>query len=117
MNICCFIIFLHYAVCIYCISILSGVPSTPHIEVSDRRLDSFTITWDTFSDTVCGNVTYNVTLSDGIDVLAEHSTADTTFDFPGLDNVTDYEVTVVAINRLGPGNASSINVSTLTPSG
>ena len=100
------------------ISLLTGPPTQPVIKVLERRLTSLVISWDTFSHTSCGNVTYNVTLSDGTaEPVEERTTTSNTISFTDLDNDTQYEVTVLAINNAGPATAVTANVSTLTPSG
>ena len=72
------------------------------------------ISWDTFSHTSCGDVTY---LSYGTAKLVETTTANNTISFTDLVSDTQYEVTVLAINNAGPGTIVTDNVSTLTPSG
>ncbi|XP_065894863.1 uncharacterized protein [Dysidea avara] len=94
-----------------------GPPTLPVIEISERRLTSLVISWDTFSHTLCGDVTYNVTLSDGTaELVEERTTTSNTISFTDLDNDTQYEVTVLAINNAGPGTVATTNVTTLTPS-
>ena len=88
------------------------------IKVLERRLTSLVISWDTFSHTSCGDVTYNVTLSDGTaELVEERTTTSNTISYTDLDNDTQYEVTVLAINNAGPGTVVTTNVTTLTPSG
>ena len=100
------------------ISLLTGPPILPVIKVLERKLTSVVISWDTFSHTSCGDVTYNVTLSDGTaELVEERTTNSNTISFTDLDNDTQYEVTVLAINNAGPATAVTTNVTTLTPSG
>ncbi|XP_065917277.1 uncharacterized protein [Dysidea avara] len=97
--------------------IVMGPPTRPVIKVSERRLTSLVISWDTFSHTSCGDVTYNVTLSDETaELVEERTTTSNTISFTDLDNDTQYEVTVLAINNAGPGTVVTTNVTTLTPS-
>ncbi|XP_065917839.1 fibronectin-like [Dysidea avara] len=94
-----------------------GPPTLPVINVLERRLTSLVISWDTFSHTSCGDVTYNVTLSDGTaELVEERTTTSNTISFTDLDNDTQYEVTVLAINNAGPATVVTTNVTTLTPS-
>ncbi|XP_065918442.1 uncharacterized protein [Dysidea avara] len=94
-----------------------GVPMASIIKVLERRLTSLVISWDTFSHTSCGDVTYNVTLSDGTaELVEERTTTSNTISYTDLDNDTQYEVTVLAINNAGPGTVVTTNVTTLTPS-
>jgi len=63
-------------------------------------------------------VTYNVTLSDmTAELVEERTTTSNTISFTDLDNDTQYEVTVLAINNAGLATVVTANVSTLTPSG
>ena len=63
-------------------------------------------------------MTYNVTLSDETaELVEERTTTSNTISFTDLDNDTQYEVTVLAINNAGPGTVVTTNVTTLTPSG
>ena len=98
--------------------LLTGPPTPAVIKVVERRLTSLVISWDTFSHTSCGDVTYNVTLSDGTaELVEETTTTNNTISFTDLVSDTQYEVTVLAINNAGPGTVVTDNVSTLTPSG
>ena len=100
------------------ISLLTGPPTLPIIKALERRLTSLVISWDTFSHTSCGDVTYNVTLSDGTtELVEERTTTSNTISFTDLDSNTQYEVTVLAINNAGPATVVTSNVTTLTPSG
>jgi len=100
------------------VSNTTGPPTRPVIKVLERRLTSLLISWDTFSHTSCGNVTYNVTLSDGTaELVEERTTTSITISFTDLDNDTQYEVAVLAINNAGPASVVTATVSTLTPSG
>ena len=99
-------------------SYFTGPPTRPVIKVLERRLTSLVISWDTFSHPLCGDVTYNVTLSDGTaELVEEKTTTSNTISFTDLDNGTQYEVTVLAINNAGPATVVTTNVTTLTPSG
>ena len=63
-------------------------------------------------------MTYNVTLSDGTaELVEERTTTSNTISFTDLDNDTQYEVTVLAINNAGPATVVTVNANTLTPSG
>ncbi|XP_065917294.1 protein sidekick-2-like isoform X2 [Dysidea avara] len=94
-----------------------GPPTLPIIKALERRLTSLVISWDTFSHTSCGDVTYNVTLSDGTtELVEERTTTSNTISFTDLDSNTQYEVTVLAINNAGPATVVTSNVTTLTPS-
>jgi len=59
-----------------------------------------------------------VTLSDGTaELVEERTTTSNTISFTDLDNDTEYEMTVLAINNAGSGPAMTVTVTTLTPSG
>ena len=63
-------------------------------------------------------MTYKVTLSDGTaELVEETTTTHNTISLTDLVNNTQYEVTVLAINKAGPGAVGTANVSTLIPSG
>ena len=95
----------------------TGPPAPAVVKVVERRVTSLVISWDTFSHTSCGDVTYNVTLSDGTAELVEETTTNNTISFTDLVSDTQYKVTVLAINKAGPGTVVITYVSTLTPSG
>ena len=59
---------------------------------------------------------YNVTIVNSIDAsdMNTNTTSETRADFSDLRNDTDYNISVVAVNRAGTGPSSMITVTTLT---
>lgn len=94
-----------------------GPPSIPSVIVVEVTLDSLSVSWDSFSHDACGDVTYNVTLSDGMQSIADDITTDNSMHFTDLNNDTLYKVSVSATNDAGQGPSISISATTLTPAG
>jgi len=89
---------------------LTGTPSSPVLSY-ESAVNEILITWLPFgSDTVCGPVTYNVT------VMPSHGTIvrmnDTFYNITGLNNDADYTVTVYASNSFSNGKPAVVTVRT-----
>ena len=94
-----------------------GRPLIPNLIITEIALNSFSITWDTFSHDACGVLTYNVRLFNAIQLITENVTTDNGITYTGLNSASLYAVSVFATNNAGQGSTISVNVTTLTPSG
>ena len=98
-------------------SMYIGHPLIPNVVATEVALDSFAVTWGTFSHDACGHVAYSFRLSWGVQLITENTTTGNGIHFIGLNHTTLYEVCVFATNNAGQGPAKTINVTTLTPAG
>ena len=85
--------------------------------MTEVALESFTVSWDTFSHDACGGVAYNIRLFKGLQLIVKNITTVDGISFTGLNDTTLYRVSVFATNNAGPGATMSVNVTTLTPAG
>lgn len=85
--------------------------------MTEIALDSFTVSWNTFSHDACGGVVYNIRLFKGLQLIIENITDINNISFAGLNDTTLYGVSMFATNNAGPGSPLNINVTTLTPAG
>ena len=95
---------------VYSIDSPTGVPSSPVLTYKST-LDEILLSWSPVgSDTVCGPVTYNIT------VMPSHSMImminDTVYNITGLYYNTNYAITVLASNNVGDGEPAVITVKT-----
>ena len=84
-----------HTACVYLF--LTGVPSSP-VLTYESRLDEILLSWSPVdSDTVCGPVTYNITVmpSHGMIMMIN----DTVYNITGLYYNTNYTITVLARNN------------------
>ena len=96
--------------CIHRITSPTGVPSSP-VLTYESTLDEILLSWSPVgSDTVCGPVTYNITVmpSHGMIMMIN----DTVYNITGLNNNTVYTITVYASNRHGNGEPATVTVKT-----
>jgi len=97
------------------IYIITG-PPTPVSSLMENEICSsyINVSWNppSSSDTVCGPVLYNVTISPSDEVMMMNIT-NTFYNFTGLRPRTNYTVTVAGINMAGIGESNMITVSTL----
>ena len=99
---------------IYFSSINIGTPSTPVLAYKNT-LNEILVSWSPVgSDTVCGPVTYNITVmpSHGMMMMIN----DTTYNITGLYYNTNYTITVYATNKHG-GDGEPATISVKTPPG
>ena len=97
--------------CMYIASV-TGVPDSPVLSY-ESTLNEILITWlPVSSDTVCGPVTYNVTVMPSHGMVVRMN--DTFYNITGLNCNTDYTVTVYASNIAGDGKPTIITVRTHT---
>ena len=96
--------------CSYTISSPTGVPSSP-VLTYESTLDEILLSWSPVgSDTVCGPVTYNITVmpSHGMIMMIN----DTLYNITGLHYNTNYTITVLASNNAGDGEPATVTVKT-----
>ena len=94
-----------------------GPPLAPNVLVTEITLNSFSITWDTFSHNACGGLIYNIMLFNGMQLITENVTTNSSMTFTGLNTTSLYVLSVSATNNAGQGPTMSVNVTTLTPTG
>ena len=91
--------------------LLKGVPDSPVLTYKNT-LNEILVSWSPFdSDTVCGPVTYNITVmpSHGMMMMIN----DTAYNITGLCYNTNYAITVYATNNHGgDGEPAVVNVKT-----
>jgi len=93
-----------------CIVLLIGVPDSPILSY-ETILNQILITLlPVISDTVCGPVTYNVTVTPSHGMVVRMN--DTFYNITGLNNNTDYTVTVYASNSFSNGQPTLVTVKT-----
>ena len=88
----------------------TGVPSSP-VLTYESTLDEILLSWSPVgSDTVCGPVTYNITVmpSHGMIMMIN----DTVYNITGLYVNTNYTITVLANNNAGHGEPATVTVKT-----
>ena len=88
----------------------TDVPSSP-VLTYESTLDEILLSWSPVgSDTVCGPVTYNITVmpSHGMIMMIN----DTVYNITGLYYNTNYTITVLASNKHGDGEPAVITVNT-----
>ena len=94
----------------------AGAPSTPTLTYKST-LNEMLVSWSPVdSDTVCGPVTYNITVmpSHGMMMMIN----DTAYNITGLNNDTYYNITVYSNNKNGDGEPTTVFVKTkLLPPG
>ena len=99
----------------YTITSLIDVPSSP-VLTYESTLDEILLSWSPVgSDTVCGPVTYNITVmpSHGMIMMIN----DTVYNITGLYYNTNYTITVYGSNRHGDGEPATVTVKTPLPPG
>ena len=77
-------------------------------------LNEILVSWSPVgSDTVCGPVTYNITVmpSHGMMVMIN----DTVYNITGLNYNTNYTITVYATNNAGDGEAATATIKAKNP--
>ena len=92
------------------ITSLTGVSSSPVLTYKST-LHEILISWSPVgSDTVCGPVTYNITVmpSHGMIMMIN----DTVYNITGLYYNTNYIITVYATNKHGDGEPTTVTVKT-----
>ena len=95
---------------LYFSSINIGTPSTPALTYKST-LNEILVIWSPVgSDTVCGPVTYNITVmpSHGMMMMIN----DTAYNIIGLYDNTNYTITVYATNNAGDGEPAVVTVKT-----
>ena len=101
----------NYNICsVYTITSPTGVPSSP-VLTYESTLDEILLSWSPVgSDTVCGPVTYNITVmpSHGMIMMIN----DTVYNITGLYYNTNYTITVLASNNAGDGVPATVTVKT-----
>ena len=101
----------HYEICCkYNIDSLTGVPSSPVLTYKST-LNEILVSWSPVgSDTVCGSVTYNITVmpSHGMIMMIN----DTVYNITGLYYNTNYTITVYATNDHSSGEPTTVTVKT-----
>ena len=88
----------------------TGAPSTPTLTYNNT-LNGILVSWSPVgSDTVCGPVTYNITVipSHGMMMMIN----DTAYNITGLYYNTNYTITVYATNNAGDGEPATVTVKT-----
>ena len=89
---------------------IKGVPDSPALTYKST-LNEILVSWSPVgSDTVCGPVTYNITVmpSHGMMVMIN----DTVYNITGLNYNTNYTITVYATNNAGDGEPATVTVKT-----
>ena len=99
-----------YAPCFYNLTSPIDVPSSP-VLTYESTLNEILVSWSpVHSDTVCGPVTYNIT------VMPSHSMImminDTVYNITGLNYNTNYTINVYATNNAGDGGHTMVTVET-----
>ena len=92
---------------------LKGVPASPALTYKST-LNEILVSWSPVdSDTVCGPVTYNITVmpSHGMMVMIN----DTVYNITGLNYNTNYTITVYATNNAGDGEPAIATIKTKNP--
>ena len=93
------------------INLLTGIPSSPVLTYESTSDCEILLSWSPVgSDTVCGPVTYNITVmpSHGMIMMIN----DTVYNITGLNNNTFYTITVFASNMHGNGEPATVTVKT-----
>ena len=94
-------------------SLKGGVPDSSVLTYKST-LNEILVSWSPVgSDTVCGPVTYNITVmpSHGMMVMIN----DTVYNITGLNYNTNYTITVYATNNAGDGEPATVTVKTKYP--
>ena len=97
-------------ICVLAINSPTGVPSSPVLTYGST-LDEILLSWlPVGSDTVCGPVTYNITVmpSHGMIMMIN----DTVYNITGLYYNTNYTITVLASNDHSSGEPATVTVKT-----
>ena len=92
------------------ILLIIDTPSSPVLTYKST-LHEILVSWSPVgSDTVCGPVTYNITVmpSHGMIMMIN----DTVYNITGLNNNTNYTITVYATNKHGDGEPSTVTMKT-----
>ena len=87
-----------------------GIPDSPALTYKST-LNLILVSWSPVgSDTVCGPVTYNITVmpSHGMMMMIN----DTAYNITGLYYNTNYTITVYATNNAGDGEPAIVTVKT-----
>ena len=88
----------------------TGVSSSP-VLTYESTLDEILLSWSPVgSDTVCGPVTYNITVMPSHGMIMMIS--DTVYNITGLHYNTNYTITVLASNNHSSGEPATVTVKT-----
>ena len=96
----------------YCINYSTGTPSSP-VLTYESTLNEILVSWSPVdSDTVCGLVTYNITVmpSHGMIMMIN----DTVYNITGLNYNATYTITVYANNDHTSGEPAMVNVKLIS---
>ena len=88
----------------------------PNFGTPESSRNGITIEWDPADSPYCGLVYYNVTIVNSVNAIDLNTTETrgTRAEFFNLINGTSYNISVAAVNRVGPGPSIITTVSTLT---
>ena len=87
---------------------IGGVPNSPAL-IYKNTFNEILVSWSLVgSDTVCGSVTYNITVmpSHGMMMMIN----DTAYNITGLYYNTNYTITVYATNNAADGEPATVTV-------
>jgi len=91
---------------LYAITSLTGIPDPPLLSYQITLNEIILIWIPVSSDTVCGPVTYNVTVMPSHGMVVRIN--DAIYNITGLNYNTEYNITVYATNNAGDGGKPAI---------
>ena len=108
----CILIYIISCYVYVCVQFCKGIPDSPALTYKST-LNEILVPWSPVgSDTVCGPVTYNITVmpSHGMMMMIN----DTVYNITGLYYNTNYTITVYATNNSSDGEPAIVTVKTKT---